>query len=95
MEKGTVDMEPRLQLLMMGGNVTRVRVDTRFNRSIKSIIESAHSKDPFETKRSCARQNCAYWGQQHCSVQTVVEKADACSRRFATSIHSGRYRMYS
>jgi hypothetical protein len=50
MEKGTVDMEPRLQLLMMGGNVTRVRVDTRFNRSIKSIIEPAHSKDPFRRK---------------------------------------------
>jgi hypothetical protein len=44
MEKGTVDIEPRLQLLMMGGNVTR------FNRSIKSIIESAHSKDPFRRK---------------------------------------------
>jgi hypothetical protein len=29
MEKGTVDMELRLQLLMMGGNVTRVSVSTR------------------------------------------------------------------
>jgi len=48
MDKGKDDTEPRLQLLMVGGNVTRVAVSTRDltdPSNPSSILHTVH-KDP-------------------------------------------------